>query len=106
MSEEVLAREFLVFALALVSLALSGSIARFLGLPIFLGYLLAGLLVQPFLTPFPSLTLLGKVGVILLLFFLGMEFDWRTLLCSRKRLLLTLVDLLLNFLFPFSSFYF
>jgi len=101
MSEEVFAQEFLGFALALVTLTLSGSIARFLGLPIFLGYLLAGLLAQPFLAPFPSLTLLGKVGVILLLFFLGMEFDWRTLLGSRKRLLLTLVDLLLNFFIPF-----
>ena len=101
MSEEVFAQEFLGFALALVSLALSGTISRFLGLPIFLGYLLAGLLAQPFLAPFPSLTLLGKVGVILLLFFLGMEFDWRTLLGSRKRLLLTLVDLLLNFFIPF-----
>jgi len=101
MSQEVLTREFLSFALALLTLALSGSIARFLGLPIFLGYLLAGLLAQPFLTPFPSLTLLGKVGVILLLFFLGMEFDWRTLLGSRKRLLLSFVDLLLNFFIPF-----
>jgi CPA2 family monovalent cation:H+ antiporter-2 len=102
MSEEVLTREFLGFALAMASLALSGSIARFLGLPIFLGYLLAGLLAQPFLSPFPSLALLGKVGVILLLFFLGMEFDWRALLASRKRLFLTLVDLLLNFFLPFS----
>ncbi|MEJ7612398.1 MAG: cation:proton antiporter, partial [Candidatus Fervidibacter sacchari] len=105
MSEHgVLERELFGFALALILLAVSGSIARFIRLPVLLGYLAAGLLAQPLLRPFPSLILLSSVGVMLLLFFLGMEFDWRRLLTSPHRLLVTAADLALNFVLPFTLF--
>lgn len=97
----VLEREILEFALALVLLAISGSIARFARVPLLLGYLAAGLLAQPFLRPSPSLFLLSSIGVMLLFFFLGMEFDWRRLLASPRRLFITLVDLVFNFAVPF-----
>ncbi len=98
----VLERELFGFALALILLAVSGSIARFIKLPVLLGYLAAGLLAQPLLRPFPSLMLLSSVGVMLLLFFLGMEFDWKRLLTSPRRLLVSAADLALNFALPFT----
>lgn len=57
-----------------------------------------------FATTVPSLILLSSVGVMLLLFFLGMEFDWRRLLTSPHRLLVTAADLALNFVLPFTLF--
>ncbi len=96
----VLERELAGFALALVLISFGGFIARFLRFPILLGYLFTGLLAQPLLRPFPSLVLLSSIGVMLLLFFLGMEFDWRRLLASPKRLLITAINLALNFLLP------
>jgi len=102
----ILGQELFAFALALIILAISGSIIRFISLPVLLGYLLAGLLFQPLLRPFPSLILLSSVGVILLLFFLGMEFDLRRLLTSPRRLLLSFIDFILNFGFPFILFLF
>jgi len=97
----VLERELFGFALALILLAVSGSIARFIKLPVLLGYLAAGLIAQPLLRPFPSLILLSSVGVMLLLFFLGMEFDWRRLLASPRRLLSSAADIAFNFVLPF-----
>lgn len=53
--------------------------------PVVLGYLLAGLIVGPYTPPFSyvhdgeSLTLLGELGVIFLLFGLGLEFNFRKL---------------------------
>ncbi|MCS7263672.1 MAG: cation:proton antiporter [Armatimonadetes bacterium] len=97
----ILEKELAGFALALVLISLGGFIARFLRFPFLLGYLFVGLLAQPLLRPFPSLILLSSVGVILLLFFLGMEFDWRRLLTAPQRLLITVVDFGFNFLLPF-----
>ncbi|MFA0750679.1 MAG: hypothetical protein SLRJCFUN_001082 [Candidatus Fervidibacter sp.] len=98
----ILERELTGFALALLLVSIGGFATRFLRVPLLLGYLFAGLLAQPLLRPFPSLVLLSSIGVMLLLFFLGMEFDWRRLLASPKRLLITAVDFALNFLLPFS----
>jgi len=97
-----LERELFGFALALVLISVGGFAARLLRLPLLLGYLFAGLLAQPLLRPFPSLVLLSSIGVMLLLFFLGMEFDWQRLLASPKRLLITAFDFALNFLLPFA----
>lgn len=96
----ILERELVGFALALVLISVGGFFARFLRFPLLLGYLFAGLLAQPLLRPFPSLVLLSSIGVMLLLFFLGMEFDWRRLLASPRRLIITAIDLALNFLLP------
>ncbi|MCX7968619.1 MAG: cation:proton antiporter [Armatimonadetes bacterium] len=98
----ILERELAGFALALLLISVGGFAARLLRLPLLLGYLFVGLLAQPLLRPFPSLVLLSSIGVMLLLFFLGMEFDWRRLLASPKRLLITAADFAFNFLLPFS----
>jgi len=97
----ILERELIGFAMALVLISVGGFIARLLRLPLLFGYLLVGLSAQLLLRPFPSLILLSSIGVMLLLFFLGMEFDWRRLLASPKRLLIAAVDFCLNFLLPF-----
>ncbi len=98
--QKVLGQELTGFALALVSMLLGGIVARVGRFPLLLGYLLAGLSAQALLRPFPSLLLLSSVGVILLLFFLGMEFEWRKLLSTPQRLLITALDLALNFFAP------
>lgn len=106
MNGGILERELIGFAMALILISLGGFLACFLKFPLLLGYLLAGLVAQPFLKPFPSLILLSSIGVMLLLFFLGMEFDWQRLLASPKRLLITAINFGFNFLLPFTSFLF
>lgn len=70
-----------VFVAALVG----GLVARRLRQPLILGYVLAGILIGPF-TPGPTvsevhaLELLAEVGVILLMYSIGMEFSIRDLL--------------------------
>ncbi len=99
----VLEQELFGFAFALLLMLLGGLLTRLLRLPLLLGYLTAGLIAQALLRPFPSLLLLSSVGVILLLFFLGMEFEWRRLLSAPQRLLISALDLALNFLLPFLT---
>lgn len=99
---DALGRELIGFALTLLSMTMGGLAAHRLRLPPLLGYLAAGLASQWLLRPFPSLLLLSSVGVILLLFFLGMEFEWRRLLTAPHRLLLIALDFILNFCLPFG----
>ena len=63
----------------LMAAATSGLIARRVGLPAIVGYLLTGLLVSPFTPGFVAdknqLALLADIGVVLLLFEVGIEID-------------------------------
>jgi monovalent cation:H+ antiporter-2, CPA2 family len=74
----------LVFGAAVVG----GAIARVLRQPLILGYVLGGVLIGPF-TPGPVLSdlhhfeLLAEVGVILLMYSIGLEFSFRDLLKVR-----------------------
>ncbi len=65
----------------LLAAATSGLVARKVGLPAIVGYLLAGLLVSPFTPGFVAngdqLALLADIGVVLLLFEVGIEIDLR-----------------------------
>ncbi len=65
----------------LLAAATSGLVARNVGLPAIVGYLLAGLLVSPFTPGFVAngdqLALLADIGVVLLLFEVGIEIDLR-----------------------------
>jgi CPA2 family monovalent cation:H+ antiporter-2 len=72
--------------------ALGGTIARRLGLPAVIGYLAAGLVVSPFTPGYVAdrgqLHLLADIGVVLLLFEVGIEIDPVKLGRERKRLLI------------------
>jgi CPA2 family monovalent cation:H+ antiporter-2 len=73
------------FALVLCTAAITTVLFHKLKLPVILGYLLAGLVVGPHLTPVftadqGSTETLAQIGVILLLFAIGLEFSVRRLL--------------------------
>ncbi len=65
-----------------------GLLARKLGLPAIIGYLLTGLLVSPFTPGYVAgseqLIILADIGVILLLFEVGIEIDLRRLRSEQR----------------------
>ena len=67
---------------------LGGAIARRLGQPPLVGYLLAGIAIGPFTPGFVGdigqISALAEVGVVLLVFALGVEFSLRELYAVRK----------------------
>ena len=73
------------FAYVFVAALAGGLIARRLRQPLILGYVLGGILIGPF-TPGPKISglhfleLLAEVGVILLMYSIGIEFSFRDLL--------------------------
>jgi monovalent cation:H+ antiporter-2, CPA2 family len=75
----------------LVAAATMGFVARKLGLPSVLGYLLTGLLVSPFTPGFVAdsnqLSLLADIGVVLLLFEVGIEIDLKRISKEQRSLL-------------------
>jgi CPA2 family monovalent cation:H+ antiporter-2 len=72
-------------ALIMAVAAVMTLIFRFLKQPVVLGYLLAGMIVGPYTPPFqlikdlPSIKTLAELGVIFLMFTLGLEFSFRKL---------------------------
>jgi CPA2 family monovalent cation:H+ antiporter-2 len=72
-------------AYVFVAAVAGGAVARFLGQPLILGYVLGGILVSP-LTPGPAVSdphsfeVFAEIGVILLMFSIGIEFSLRDLL--------------------------
>lgn len=75
----------------LAAAATMGFAARKLGLPSVLGYLLTGLLVSPFTPGFVAdsnqLSLLADIGVVLLLFEVGIEIDLKRISKEQRSLL-------------------
>src|SRR5262245_37217241 len=75
-------------AYVLVAAVLGGALARLAGQPLILGYVLGGILVSP-LTPGPSVSdvhtfeLFAEIGVVLLMFSIGIEFSLRDLMRVR-----------------------
>ena len=71
--------------------ATSGLLARKVGLPAIVGYLLTGLLVSPFTPGFVAdskqIAILADIGVVLLLFEVGIEIDLRRISKEQKALL-------------------
>jgi CPA2 family monovalent cation:H+ antiporter-2 len=76
----------------LLAAALAGALSRRLGLPAVLGYLLVGLFVGPFTPGYVAdrhqIQVLADVGVVLLLFEVGIELDLRTLRREPRGILL------------------
>jgi CPA2 family monovalent cation:H+ antiporter-2 len=89
------------------AIALSGALARALGQSVIPFYILAGLAVNPYVlgaTGLPSIseheviTVSAELGIVFLLFFLGLEFSIDQLLASGERMTKAgLVDLGVNF---------
>jgi CPA2 family monovalent cation:H+ antiporter-2 len=75
----------------LTAAATMGFLARKIGLPSVIGYLATGLLVSPFTPGFVAennqLTLLADIGVVLLLFEVGIELDLKKISKEQKTLL-------------------
>src|SRR2546428_4133269 len=72
-------------AYVFIGAVVGGLIARWLRQPLILGYVLAGILIGPFtpgptVSEFHTLELLAEVGVILLMYSIGIEFSVRDLL--------------------------
>ncbi len=71
------------FAIAMAVAAGGLALARMVGQPTVLGYLLAGLLIGPYTLPNPPISnldtigLLAELGLVLLLFGIGLELGWR-----------------------------
>ncbi|MDR2420215.1 MAG: cation:proton antiporter, partial [Puniceicoccales bacterium] len=63
----------------------AGIIAHYIRIPLLLGYLLSGILLGPHCSFFPSIQDTGTIkelselGVVLLMFYIGLEFDLRKL---------------------------
>jgi CPA2 family monovalent cation:H+ antiporter-2 len=75
----------------LLGAALAGYLARRAGLPATVGYLLVGVLVSPFTPGYVAdrhqVQLFADIGVVFLLFEVGLEVDLRTLARESRRLL-------------------
>ena len=88
---ETSAPAILEIALLLLAAAGAGWGARRLGLPAVIGYLAVGLVVSPFTPGFIAnrgeLQLLADIGVILLLFEVGIEIDLRRLRREQRALI-------------------
>ncbi len=82
----------LEIGVVLLAAALAGAISRRAGLPAVLGYLLVGLLVGPFTPGYVAdrhqIQVLADVGVVLLLFEVGIELDLRALRREPRGILL------------------
>jgi CPA2 family monovalent cation:H+ antiporter-2 len=76
-------------ALVLVAAVLGGALAWRMGQPLVLGYVLGGMAVSPF-TPGPSVAdahnfeVFAEIGVVLLMFCVGLEFSLKDLLRVRR----------------------
>lgn len=85
LTEVVFYREF---AYIFVAAVLGGILARLAGQPLILGYVVGGIFISP-LTPGPAVSdlhtfeLFAEIGVILLMFSIGIEFSLRDLLRVR-----------------------
>jgi CPA2 family monovalent cation:H+ antiporter-2 len=73
------------FGLVLVAAAIAVTVFHLLRQPVIFGYLLAGVLIGPNLFPVPlvedreAIAQISELGIIFLLFFIGMEFDLKRL---------------------------
>lgn len=94
---------FLLFAIVLIAARVfSETVARF-GIPAVIGELLAGVMVGPSLlgwvSPDATMKLLAEIGIILLLFEVGMDTDLRRLAASGSK---PVVVAVIGFLLPFG----
>jgi CPA2 family monovalent cation:H+ antiporter-2 len=78
-------------ALILGTAALATVLFQRLGLPVIVGYLVAGVLVRPLIHSPDTIRTLAELGVVLLLFSIGLEFRFRRLAGLGPRVALAMV---------------
>ena len=89
-------------ALILIAAGFTSVVCRFTKLPVIVGYLLAGLLTGPYISILPNVTdkasihTWSEIGVIFLLFALGLEFNFKSLLKVGKTGAITAIAILLG----------
>lgn len=89
-------------ALILIAAGFTSIICKLTKLPIIVGYLLAGVLTGPYVSIFPNVTdkasisTWSEIGVIFLLFALGLEFNFKSLLKVGKTGAITALAILLG----------
>lgn len=95
-------------ALILASASIVGIVFKFLKQPVVLGYIIAGLIVGPYIKFFPtvieldSIKIWADIGVIILLFNLGLEFSFKRLIKEGIRvIIIALFGVLLTLLSGF-----
>ena len=88
-------------AVSIVSAAVLGLGMKILKQPLMLGYLIAGVLIGPhgfqFIDDYQEITTIAEIGLILLLFMIGLEIDLKKMLSAGKLVIVTGV-----FQFPLS----
>jgi len=90
--EDILVEFGAPIIIALVAALAAGLLVRKLGLPVIVGYMLAGIIVGPYMLGFVHdveiIELMGEIGVILLLFALGLSFSLDELFKEGKVVLI------------------
>ena len=75
--------DLIILVIVLVAAFIGGVIARRLGLPVILGYLIGGIAVGPYgfglVHDVEQISTVAEIGVVLLLFTLGLEFSLKTM---------------------------
>lgn len=80
-------------AMSIVAAAFLGFLMKILKQPLMLGYLLAGVLIGPiglkFIDDSQEITTIAEIGLILLLFMIGLEIDLKKMLSAGKLVIVT-----------------
>ncbi|MCJ7808582.1 MAG: cation:proton antiporter, partial [Dehalococcoidia bacterium] len=76
-------QDLIILVIVLIAAFIGGVIARRLGLPVILGYLIGGIAVGPYgfhlVHDVDQISTVAEIGVVLLLFTLGLEFSLKTM---------------------------
>lgn len=91
------ANELVALGLVLLVMALSALICHFIKIAPFLGYLVAGIILQNFFYKQIVFVILSKIGIILLFFHIGSVVSWKGII-STKNLAIITFDFLINFM--------
>lgn len=88
----------IILGLSTLILFIFGIVSRFLKIPPILSFILAGLVLGSFVHEDITLERLSEIGIILLFFYLGLEFNIaRAVEVSKRIWIVGVIDLLLNF---------
>lgn len=94
----------LIVGLGALSIFLFGYLGKKIKLPQLLFFILAGFLLSQFIDFKEELDFIAKLGIVILFFFIGLEFNIQKVLeISRRIWIIGLIDLFLNFVLIFAA---